>query len=112
MGFKDLKEWVNSPNHVYIGRPNRNVDPNQCKWGNPFTVEDYGRDGCIELAREWIVTGINPITGEERIGGPLLNDIEELRGKNLGCWCKPLACHGDVLVELLNETNSAKNKFK
>lgn len=28
-------------------------------------------------------------------------DIEALRGKNLGCWCKPEACHGDVLIELL-----------
>jgi hypothetical protein len=24
----------------------------------------------------------------------------EFRGKILGCWCKPEACHGDVLVEL------------
>lgn len=28
-------------------------------------------------------------------------DIEALRGKNLGCWCKPEDCHGDVLIELL-----------
>jgi hypothetical protein len=27
--------------------------------------------------------------------------IEPLRGKTLGCWCKPLPCHGDVIVELL-----------
>lgn len=25
----------------------------------------------------------------------------ELEGKNLGCWCKPEACHGDILVELI-----------
>jgi hypothetical protein len=24
----------------------------------------------------------------------------ELKGKSLGCWCKPLPCHGDVLAEL------------
>ena len=24
-----------------------------------------------------------------------------LRGKRLGCVCKPKACHGDVLVELI-----------
>lgn len=33
----------------------------------------------------------------------LLNDIEELRGKVLACWCKPLSCHGDILIELLGE---------
>jgi hypothetical protein len=26
---------------------------------------------------------------------------DELQGKTLGCWCKPLACHGDVIVEIL-----------
>jgi hypothetical protein len=28
----------------------------------------------------------------------------ELKGKVLGCWCKPDACHGDVLAELADET--------
>ncbi len=27
----------------------------------------------------------------------------------LGCWCKPLACHGDVIVKLWKELNSAAN---
>ena len=31
------------------------------------------------------------------------NDLEELEGKTLGCWCKPKTCHGDVLVELVND---------
>lgn len=33
----------------------------------------------------------------------LMNDLHELEGKVLGCWCKPKACHGDVLVELVSE---------
>ena len=28
---------------------------------------------------------------------------DELKGKTLGCFCKPKSCHGDVLVELANE---------
>lgn len=28
--------------------------------------------------------------------------VEALRGKVLGCFCKPEACHGDVYVEWLN----------
>lgn len=28
-------------------------------------------------------------------------ELEKLRGKRLGCWCKPLDCHGDILVEVL-----------
>ncbi len=31
----------------------------------------------------------------------LLSDLHELKGKVLGCWCKPLACHGDVIIEIL-----------
>ena len=33
----------------------------------------------------------------------LMNDLKELEGKILGCWCKPLACHGDVLLELIEK---------
>jgi hypothetical protein len=24
----------------------------------------------------------------------------ELKDKTLGCWCKPLPCHGDILAEI------------
>jgi len=24
----------------------------------------------------------------------------ELRGRTIACWCKPEACHGDILAEL------------
>ena len=72
------------PFDVYIGRPS--------KWGNPFEI---GRDGTraevIEKYRQWI------------LGQPeLLADLHELKGKTLGCWCSPLPCHGDVLVELID----------
>ena len=33
----------------------------------------------------------------------LLSCLGELKGKVLGCFCKPKACHGDVLVELVND---------
>ena len=33
---------------------------------------------------------------------PATYDLGELRGKELGCWCKPKACHGDVLKELVD----------
>jgi hypothetical protein len=41
------------------------------------------------------------------LGRPdLLACLCELKGKVLGCWCKykpTTACHGDILVELVNE---------
>lgn len=67
---------------VYIGRPS--------KWGNPFTIgKDGTRQEVIQKYREWILK--QPA---------LLQDLYELKGKVLGCWCAPLLCHGDILVEL------------
>lgn len=31
-----------------------------------------------------------------------LRDVRTLRGKRLGCWCKPGPCHGDVLAAWLD----------
>ncbi len=75
------------PHDVYIGRPS--------KWGNPFTVAEYGRGAALEKYRAWITT--QPALLEQaRL---------ELAGKVLGCWCKPAACHGDVLVAVANESS-------
>ena len=72
---------------VYIGRGS--------KWGNPFKIGiDGTREDVIEQYRDWIQTQPH-----------LLNSLEELRGKILGCFCSPQACHGDILVELLNNDN-------
>ena len=78
---------------VYIGRGS--------KWGNPYshkkgTKAKYivsSREKAIEAYREYITEGD---------GKYLLDDLGELKGKVLGCYCKPKACHGDVLVELIN----------
>jgi len=82
------------PYDVYIGRGS--------KWGNPFThIKDRktkaefiveSREESIEKYRQWILSQPN-----------LLNDIHELKGKTLGCFCKPKSCHGDVLAELANK---------
>lgn len=70
---------------VYIGRPS--------KWGNPFEIgKDGDREEVIKKYREWILTQED-----------LLNQLYVLKDKTLGCWCYPLRCHGDVLVELINE---------
>ena len=72
---------------IYIGRPS--------KWGNPFQIgKDGTRDEVIEKFKNWILTQPN-----------LLKDLHEIKGKTLGCWCKPKSCHGDVLVELIETSN-------
>jgi hypothetical protein len=32
----------------------------------------------------------------------LMGSLSELKGKTLGCWCKPKSCHGDILLRYAN----------
>lgn len=71
---------------VYIGRANpRNRLP-ASPWANPFRGEH-----AIERFRKYL-------TAPKQAW--LRKRLPELRGKILGCWCHPLACHGDVLAKL------------
>lgn len=61
------------------------------KWGNPYSIgEDGTRNEVCEKYRVYLLGRID-----------LLKALEELRGLTLGCWCKPKRCHGDILVEFL-----------
>ena len=71
---------------VYVGRPSI--------WGNPFKV---GEDGCrtevIAKYREYLLGRSD-----------LMALLPSLRGRVLGCWCKPNNCHADVIAELADLT--------
>ena len=69
---------------VYIGRGS--------KWGNPFRIgTDNTREEVVRKYREWVLDN-----------DYLMESLHELVGKRLGCYCKPLLCHGDILVEFAN----------
>lgn len=69
------------PYDVYIGRPGI--------WGNPYEI---GKDG----TREEVIAKYEA----HLLSSPeLMARLPELRGKVLGCWCAPQACHGDVLAK-------------
>lgn len=68
---------------VYIGRPG--------PFGNPFVMtETTDRRKAVELFKGWILAQPDLVRRVRR----------ELKGKTLGCYCKPLACHGDILAEI------------
>lgn len=77
------------PEHmVYIGRPS--------KWGNPFVIgRDGDRDEVVAKYREYV-----------EVNRVLKASLMELEGKDLVCWCAPKPCHGDVLLQLLEEWGS------
>jgi hypothetical protein len=63
------------------------------KWGNPFPMGFDGvnaRRRCIQQHKEWILNQPH-----------LMRALPELVGQTLGCWCKPEACHGDTLQDLV-----------
>lgn len=122
-----------SPHHLYIGRHMRiNIGQGQwcylpnSKWHNPFTCvkvnnrvvrerttlhfncrhpqcvipdpkgpidtrKSENRDQIVDDYETYARTQFTP------------NELRELKGKVLGCWCTPQRCHGDVLIKLYRE---------
>lgn len=76
------------PDAVYVGRPS--------VFGNPFVIgKDGNRKAVLERYRDYL-------------SSRLQNDAEfakavlALRGRDLVCYCKPKACHGDMLLVVAN----------
>jgi hypothetical protein len=107
--YDNLKEWIeDEENNIYIGRggivfiEGVRYPKKDSIWGNPYKKSDETTlESAIDLYKKYITKKIknNEITKEQ---------ILELKGKNLGCWCKTkknpnAACHGDVLLEILKK---------
>jgi hypothetical protein len=75
--------------YCYIGRGS--------PFGNPFRIGVGGtREEVIEKYRRYFYARI----AEDK---QFKEDVLSLKGKILGCFCKPLPCHGDIVVEYLDE---------
>lgn len=79
-----------APYDVYIGRAGHGEDG---YFGNPF--KDGTREENIAKFREWFWRRVNSDREYARC-------VSQLRGKRLGCFCKPLPCHGDVIAAWLD----------
>ncbi|AZO51844.1 DUF4326 domain-containing protein [Mesorhizobium sp. M4B.F.Ca.ET.058.02.1.1] len=70
---------------VYIGRGS--------EWGNPYVIGKHRtREEVIELYR----TKILPYLDRTYLK-------THLKGRHLVCFCKPAACHGDLLLKEANK---------
>ena len=96
------KGWRMPPNTVKVDRTT--------KWGNPFIIGQHGTRAKCALWYRYLAGGGLLCLGygnidaqkatAELVRSPAL---EELRGKNLACWCPQGAdCHADVLLEVAN----------
>lgn len=94
VGTKWVVHCKKEPFDVYIGRGRGS------QWGNPFSHQEGTqarfkvdtREEAIACFREWLLRQPDLVERAKR----------ELKGKVLGCWCHPKACHGDVLAEIAN----------
>lgn len=81
---------------INIGRPSL--------WGNPHVIgycslcnKIHDREEAVAYHSEWI-----QLPEQKWLIDRLFELVKREKCVRLGCWCKPLSCHGDILVELLN----------
>jgi hypothetical protein len=83
----------NKPHGVYIGRAYSMLP--ESPYHNPFHI---GRDGdrfevILKFAVYWYAEEQRKLREQAR---------KELLHRILGCWCKPQACHGDIIAGYVN----------
>jgi hypothetical protein len=70
-------------------------------FGNPFRI---GRDGdraeVIRKYRAYLLSQPEMVAQVRRL----------LKGKDLACWCHPLACHAEVLMEVANKEDTMSER--
>ena len=68
---------------VYIGRGS--------PFGNPFKI---GIDGTrLEVIEKY--------KHHLAVNTTLQDEVKKIKGKKLGCFCSPLPCHGDIIINFL-----------
>jgi len=73
---------------IYIGRGSG--------FGNPYAIGEDGDD------RDEVIRKFKYDFDRDFLKDNFKARLLKYRGKQLGCHCKPMSCHGDVLVEFLN----------
>lgn len=99
--YNTLKEWMDDPQNVYIGRAGvvfvdkERFPKHVSHFANPYKIGKHGtREQVLQKYRVYILEKLEKEPS-------LKKEFESIRGKNLGCWCHPEPCHGDILLELM-----------
>lgn len=80
--------------YIYIGRGS--------PWGNPYSHLAKSAAEFRVGTREEAVARYRDYALERLQREPhWLDQLRDQPERDLGCWCKPQACHGDILLELL-----------
>lgn len=110
LGYSDLEHWLSNPDNMYVGSAGRIFITDKktntkkifhyegSKWKNPFNLKKYTIKESLQRYSIHLFTS------------KLIFDVDELRGKNLGCYCHqdrtdngvPM-CHTQILEDLLSK---------
>jgi len=90
----EFQSEKSTPSYEYIGRGSY--------WGNPYSMYEEGDD------REEVIRKYKYDFDYEKFPNKEKSEVYKLAGKRLGCFCKPQACHGDVLADFLNSWDDGK----
>jgi hypothetical protein len=77
---------------IFIGRPSKYGNIYSHQYGTLARFKVASREEAIYCYEQWLYSQPELISTLCR----------ELEGKILGCYCDPLACHGDVLARIAN----------
>lgn len=104
-GYANLKEWMEDEENVYIGRggvvfiEKERFPKRGSKFLNPFKI---GRDGNRdEVLQKYKIYICDKLKEDKK----LMDELNKMKGKKIGCWCCPEKCHGDILVEIIETIN-------
>ena len=89
-----FKELRSTSEYEYIGRGSY--------WGNPYSMYDKGE------SREEVIRKYEYDFHHDKFTNKKKIEVYKLAGKRLGCFCKPQACHGDILANFLNSWDDGK----
>src|SRR6185503_515806 len=107
-GYKALDEWIADPKNLYVGRQGRiwitedkekrMFHYKQSKWANPYKVGkkpgEYALEESLRLYKQHLTDS------------GLVEDIQELHGLVLGCFCiqtNKCLCHAQILAKMANK---------
>lgn len=99
--YNNLKDWIANPKNEYIGRggivfiDGERYPKQDSIWCNPYKI---GKDG----DRDEVLKKYEKHLRDMLKNSEMIKKLKALKGKNLGCWCAPEKCHGDTLLEIIN----------
>lgn len=81
-----------TPHSKYVGRPT--------KFGNRHVIGYCGICRCFHNREQAVAAFRHDLDNNPELIAAVK---EELVGYDLACWCAPLSCHAEVLMEIANE---------